>query len=269
MKSLGQKDLQSQRLKGESGFSLIELITVAALLLILSSTAIVSYLGYKNSSYDTWVKSELSRISGFLHMARAADGGFHQYLYAIGYRPALPIRGNAGFPAGYSNPSSFSICCADYPDRKTGSPAANTPAKEFSAYKYLPWPHAPGGNPPHHSGWDSWRATHSAASIYGGWIKGSALNSFAAISMQSQFQANGLVSGGDCSYGPGKAGKSTVSCDCSSFRIMGVSAYKNLSAQISASDAINSHGGKIWALDERGGLCFADKSSTSKKLNKR
>ena len=56
------KFLDKEKLKTESGFSLVELLTVIAIIGILATIAIPQFSKYKDRSYDTAAKSDLYNL---------------------------------------------------------------------------------------------------------------------------------------------------------------------------------------------------------------
>ncbi len=95
----------------KKGYSLIELLVGVVVLVLLTAIATTTFSKIKKSTYETWAKSELGQISGFMKTAYGADGFYHQYIYQMGYRPKGKIMASVGIPSV----SSVEPCCNDLP----------------------------------------------------------------------------------------------------------------------------------------------------------
>ena len=94
------------------GFSLIELLTVIVIIAVLLIIGVRSYSNQKNKVYVAWAKAEMIEVSKLMKTAKAYDGFYHQYIYAMGYRPKGDILAVVGTAASASD-----ICCdEEYPD---------------------------------------------------------------------------------------------------------------------------------------------------------
>ena len=97
------------------GFSLIELLVAATIMTFLAAIGAVSYKKYKKQATESWLKGELSAISSFLDAAHLHDGGYHQFLYQLGYRPKGKQYGTVWLT---SKSTGDKACCDEYPDNK-------------------------------------------------------------------------------------------------------------------------------------------------------
>ena len=93
------------------GFSLPELLTTVLIITIISAVAIPSYIKYKEAPVKAAMKSELSELTKFLNYTHSVDGGYHQKIYSIGYRPNKHLMTDAGFQ--YTR--NVQPCCNVFP----------------------------------------------------------------------------------------------------------------------------------------------------------
>ena len=110
------------------GFSLLELLTTVSIIGILSAVAIPSYLKYKEAPVKAAMKSELSELTKFLNYTHSVDGGYHQKIYSIGYRPNKHLMTDAGFQ--YTR--SVQPCCNIFPS--SGAHGAYDPYLTLQEY---------------------------------------------------------------------------------------------------------------------------------------
>ncbi len=110
--------------QSEKGFSLTELLVVVGILGVLSAVAIPTYSKYKIGVLQTIQKSELVAVSRVLDHVHNVDGGYHQKIYAAGYRPSKVMKVNVGFRYNKTDP----LCCSSHPQSATG---------DFSSYLTL------------------------------------------------------------------------------------------------------------------------------------
>lgn len=109
-------------------FSLIELLVAIFILSILLFIGSKFYSQQKRSMYVTWTKSEMSDIYKFMNTAKSYDGHYHQYIYAMGYRPKGKVIASVGTVADHST-----ICCDKYPDPGE-SPCAKDGTSGYTYY---------------------------------------------------------------------------------------------------------------------------------------
>ena len=95
---------------GNKAFSLLELLMTLLVMGMLMAIGGTIYTKHKKGSYKYWAKTELVEIARLMNMAKSADGYYHQYIYAMGYRPKGPIFAVVGTAA-----SNATICCDQYP----------------------------------------------------------------------------------------------------------------------------------------------------------
>jgi len=91
-------------------FSLIELLVTVVVIGILTLLGMRFYGEQRKSSHTTWAKTEMADIFQLMKTVQSYDGYYHQFIYAMGYRPkgkALASVGTAADPD--------TICCSQYP----------------------------------------------------------------------------------------------------------------------------------------------------------
>ena len=94
-----------------SGFSLTEVLITVVFIGTLSIIAIPSYQKHRIAPVRMAMKQELSELLRFMEYAKAVDGGYHQKIFTMGYRPNKLLRASAGFNIGETD----DICCASFP----------------------------------------------------------------------------------------------------------------------------------------------------------
>jgi prepilin-type N-terminal cleavage/methylation domain-containing protein len=105
-------------LKNIQGYTLIELMTAAAIVAILAAIAIPNYLSYTASSRQAEAKIALSSIYG-AEMNFAAEAGFYSAcLTQLGYVP--PMSDNRYYAEGFTNAAAVAAKCGP-----SGSAACN------------------------------------------------------------------------------------------------------------------------------------------------
>lgn len=112
----------------KKAFSLIELLITIVIVAIVFLIGFKIYSNYKKNSFVTWAKAEMMDLSRLMEMAKNSDGGYHQFIYAMGYRPEGKIYAAVGTAA-----SDSTICCDKYPDPGT-SPCVKNWRGGFSYY---------------------------------------------------------------------------------------------------------------------------------------
>ena len=105
---------QKSGIMTNKAFSLLELLVTAFIIAVLGLIGWKFYTEQLQSSYVSWAKAEMIDILKLAKVAKDYDGFYHQYIYAIGYRPKGKIFASVGTAA---DPSS--ICCSDYPNPGT------------------------------------------------------------------------------------------------------------------------------------------------------
>ena len=92
-------------------FSLVEMLVTVVIVGILTLLGLRFYGEQRKSSYTTWAKAEMTSIFQLMETVRSYDGYYHQFIYAMGYRPKGKAFASVGTAA---DPST--ICCNQYPD---------------------------------------------------------------------------------------------------------------------------------------------------------
>ena len=224
----GHSDFFPFKLLSFKGYSLIELLTVVAILGILSTVSYSAYIRQKNTSHNSWMKNELAEINKFLEMAYSADGFYHQYLGATGYKPGGSLLGNAGFKSGYH---SQPPCCPNYPNPHT------EPKKDFDKYSFIKKSGA--GLISHHSNAQEICTAYNSKKI---------CKSGPAISLSQNLSHLGVSGQGNCDYNLKK-----VECACHEFTIVAATSYgKGARTAPKATD-----GDGIMIMDHNGIICKA------------
>ena len=93
------------------GFSLIELLVAVVIIAILLLVGLRFYNEQKRSTYVTWTKTEMTDIFQLMQAVKSYDGHYHQFIYAMGYRPKGKVMGSVGTAA---DPNT--VCCDQYPE---------------------------------------------------------------------------------------------------------------------------------------------------------
>ena len=92
------------------GFSLIELLVTIGILSLLVAIAIPNYLKYKEAPIKAAMKNELTELSKYLQYTVSVDGGYHQKIFTMGYRPSKSLMSKTGFTS-ISRENSAPLCC--------------------------------------------------------------------------------------------------------------------------------------------------------------
>ena len=79
------------------GFSLLETLVTVAIMSLLAGIAVPIYQKYKASSIKTAMKTESSELTKFLNYTHSVDGGYHQKIFTMGYKPNRSLIANSGF----------------------------------------------------------------------------------------------------------------------------------------------------------------------------
>ena len=225
------------------GFSLIELMTGLVILATLSLVSIPTYKRFIKRPYHAWLKTEMGKQTRYLELIRSVDGGYHQYLYAMGYKIRGKLLGNVGFKTGPNEKP----CCNLYPDPTNST----TTSSDLSEYNYITLPKAM-------VKWDGSTTTKgglftNAQSICAH-SQGCVLTTLVDI---KNFTHHGLTNNTNgCNYKTYANNYLGAWCDCESYSLMGVSHYGRsgaVKADILKGDA-------IFILNQAGLFCEADRN---------
>ena len=91
------------------GYSLLEVLVTVGILGVLASVAIPTYQRYKEAPIKLAMKTEASELSKFLNYAHSVDGGYHQKIFTMGYRPNKNLIADTGFEYARGAAPSCSI----------------------------------------------------------------------------------------------------------------------------------------------------------------
>lgn len=221
----------------KQGFSLVELLVVIAILGILSVIAIPNYQKYRKRAHESWLVSELAEQSKFLRLAHSVDGGYHQHLESMGYKPHGKLMGNAGF---YSGSGGQAPCCDIYGSTVLSSSSAATTRAKFTYVQ------------------DGKFATHAHHMCNRATSTNCDVGPLTANLAMKSFTDHGIQNG-DCSYTSYSGGAYTgltAFCNCDAFTLIGATTYgeevaTDRHAQLSQGDG-------ILVFDHKGQLCKAD-----------
>ena len=216
-------------------FSMVELLTVIAVIGALSLMAVPHYIEYKKRPYEAWVAKVLAEQSKFLKLAYSIDGGYHQYLTDMGWIPQGSQLGQVGFRLLGSDPP----CCNIYPDPNSASEAA------FQHFTYIK--RNPGGAEKTAAG----TRTRSACKKYPevcvfDRVDQVAINTFNIVGITERPSApcnNFIIKDAYCS--------------CDAFTLMGITNYDDATSKANTIK----QGSGILVLDQKGQLCKADKKT--------
>ena len=79
------------------GFSLTEILVTLTIVGTLALVAGSIYSKARDAPFKAGQKLELSELSKALHFARQVDGGYHQKIFTMGYRPSKFLLAGVGF----------------------------------------------------------------------------------------------------------------------------------------------------------------------------
>ena len=99
----------SMTLKNKA-FSTIEMLMTFAIAALLFLIGARFYNEQKKDNDIRMTQAEMTEALKFVQMAKQMDGGYHQFLYQMGYTPKGKIIAIIGTGAGNTSP-----CCSDYP----------------------------------------------------------------------------------------------------------------------------------------------------------
>ncbi|MDE0092534.1 MAG: type II secretion system protein, partial [Oligoflexia bacterium] len=87
-------------------FSLIELLVTLVIIGVLSLFGIKLYTEQKKNNIIRMTQAEMTEVLKYAKMAKITDGGYHQFLYQMGYTPKGKI-----FSAVGTRASNTAPCC--------------------------------------------------------------------------------------------------------------------------------------------------------------
>ncbi len=109
-------------------YSLVELLVTVAIVGVLGLLGMRLYNEQKQSAHATWAKAEMMDVFQLMRTAQSYDGHYHQFIYAMGYRPKGKVLAAVGTAA-----DSNTICCDQYPS-KGSDPCAKNWRSGYSYY---------------------------------------------------------------------------------------------------------------------------------------
>ena len=106
---LNSSSFNSNLFNSNRGFSLAEILVTLTIVGTLALIAGSVYSRARDAPFKAMQKKEMTELNKSLQFTRAIDGGYHQKIFTMGYRPSRFLLASAGF--GYREDDQSPICC--------------------------------------------------------------------------------------------------------------------------------------------------------------